>query len=135
MLTKCQQCNSFVLVPKANGKVRLCLDLSQLNKVLIVPILQVQSLNEILARQTGVKYLSLVHASSGYYNLKLDEKSSYLMTFSCPFGVALAGDMFQKKIDELFNDIPNVFGINDDIVIAGFNASGTDHDARCKQLF
>ena len=31
-------CNSFVLVPKANGKVRLCLDPAQLNQVLIRPL-------------------------------------------------------------------------------------------------
>ena len=28
-------CNSFVLVPKANGKVRLCLDPARFNQVLI----------------------------------------------------------------------------------------------------
>ena len=28
-------CNSFVLVPKANGKVQLCLDPAQLNQALI----------------------------------------------------------------------------------------------------
>ena len=31
-------CNSFVLVPKANGKVRSCLDLVRLNQALIRPI-------------------------------------------------------------------------------------------------
>ena len=31
-------CNSFELVPKANGKVRLCLDQACLNQVLIRPI-------------------------------------------------------------------------------------------------
>ena len=31
-------CNSLVLVPKVNGKVRLCLDLVRLNQVLIRPI-------------------------------------------------------------------------------------------------
>ena len=31
-------CNRFVLVPKANGKVRLCLDLVRLNQVLIRPV-------------------------------------------------------------------------------------------------
>ena len=49
--------------------------------------------------------------SSGYHNLKLDEKSSYLMTFAChfgryrykklPLGAALAGDMFKGKIELL----------------------------------
>ena len=33
-------CNSFVLVPKANGKVMLCLDLARLNQALIRPMCQ-----------------------------------------------------------------------------------------------
>ena len=71
----------------------------------------------------------LIDASFRYHNLKLDEKSSYLI-FSCPFGryhyikllfeAAPPGDMCKRKIDKLFNDIPNVFGITDDILIAGF---------------
>ena len=49
---------------------------------------------------------------------------------SCPFGryryiklpfwLELAGDIFQM-IDELFNGMPNVFSIADDIWIAGFD--------------
>ena len=29
--------------------------------------------------------------------------------------------MFQKEIDELLSDMPNVFCIDDDILIAGFD--------------
>ena len=36
--------------------------------------------------------------------------------------------MFQCKIDEIFNDIPNVFGIADDILVIGYDKDGTDHD-------
>ena len=32
-----------------------------------------------------------------------------------PFGAAPAGDMFRRKIDEIFKDCPNVFSIVDDI--------------------
>ena len=39
-------CNSFVLVPKANGKVRLCLDPVWLNQALIRSIHWVPMLNE-----------------------------------------------------------------------------------------
>ena len=39
-----------------------------------------------------------------------------------PFGAAPAGDMFQRKIDEIFKDMPNVFGIADDILVAGYEA-------------
>ena len=46
----------------------------------------------------------------------------------------MAGDVFQKKIDELFNDIPEIFGITDDILIAGFDAVGRDHDTWLEQV-
>ena len=46
-----------------------------------------------------------------------------------PFGVAPASDMFQKKIDELFSGIPNVFSIADEILISDFDEQGRDHDA------
>ena len=82
--------------------------------------------------------MSIIDASLGYHNLKLDKQSSYLTTFACPFdryrykhlpfGAALAGDMFQCKIDEIFNDMPNVFGIADDILVIGYDKDGTDHD-------
>ena len=42
--------------------------------------------------------------------------------------------MFQRKINKLLNDIPNVFGIADDILIAGFDADGRDHDVSLEQV-
>ena len=41
-------CNSFVLVPKANGKVRLCLDPAWLNQALIRPVHRALTLKGIL---------------------------------------------------------------------------------------
>ena len=79
-------CNSFVLVPKANGKVRLCLDPVRCNQALIRPMHRGPMLNDILPRLNNVKYMSIIDVSSGYHNLKLDEKSSYLTMFACPFG-------------------------------------------------
>ena len=37
--------------------------------------------------------------------------------------------MFQKKIDESFSRMPNAFGIADDILIAGLDEQGCDHDS------
>ena len=79
-------CNPFVVAPKANGKIRLCLDPAWLNQVLMRPIHRGPMLNDILPRLTNVRYLSLIYASSGYHNLKLDDKSSYLTRFICQSG-------------------------------------------------
>ena len=42
--------------------------------------------------------------------------------------------MFQQKIGEIFKDLPNVFGIADDILIAGCATEGRDHDKSLKQV-
>ena len=99
----------------------------QLNQVLIRPIHKGPTLNDILPRLNNMQYMSIIDASSDYHNLRLDMQSSYLTTFAClfgryqykclPFGVAPADDMFQCKMDEIFNDMPNVFGIADDILL------------------
>ena len=131
-------CNSFVLVPKANSKVWLCLDPAGLNQALIRPIHRGPSLNDILPKLNNVQYASIIDASSGYHNLKLDKQSSYITTFTCPFGsyrykqlpfgAVPVGDMFQGKIDKIFNDMPNVFGIADNILVIGYDKDGADHD-------
>ena len=137
-----------MLVPKANGKVRLCLDPAQLNQALIRPIHRGPTLNDILPKHNNAKFPSLIDVNSGYHNLKLDENSSYCTMFACqfgryrykrlPFGAALPGNMFQRKI---FKNVPNVFSIADDILVAGYEADRKDHDEtvqsmlqRCRQV-
>ena len=78
--------NSFILLPEANGKVRLYLDLARLNKALTKPVHRGPTLNDILPRLAGVKYLTLTDANSGYHSLNLDRRSSYLAMFPCQFG-------------------------------------------------
>ena len=131
-------CNSFVLVPKANSKVRLCLDPAQLNQALIRPVHRGPTLNDILPRLNNIQYVSIIDENSSYHNLRLDKQLSYLITFSClfgryqykclPFGAALVDNMFQCKIDKIFNDMLNVFGIADDILVIGYNKNGADHN-------
>ena len=84
-----------------------------------------------------MKYLTVIDVSLGY-DFELDDKTSYMTTFSCsfgrylhirlPLGTALVGYMLQKKIDELFKGVPNVFDIADDILIAGYDEGDKDHD-------
>ena len=95
-------------------------------------------LNDTLPKLNSIQYMSIIDVSLGYNNLELVKQSSYLTTFACllgrcrykwlPFRAVPAGDMFQCKIDEIFNNMPNVFGIADDILVIGYNKDGVDHD-------
>ena len=133
-------CNSFVLVPKVKGRVRLCLDPALVNQVLIRLVHSVPALTEILPRPNNAKFLSLIDTSSGYHNLKLNKRSSYLMMFTCqfgryrykqlPFGAAPAGDMFHRKIDKIFKELPNVFSKADDVLVVRYKGDHKDHDEK-----
>ena len=95
------------------------------------------TVNDLLPNLNNAQHLSLIDVSSDYHNLRLNEKSSYLITFACqfgryrykrlPFAAVPVGDMFQRKIDEIFKDLPNVFGIADDILVVGYDVDGKDH--------
>ena len=114
------------------------LDPAWLNQALIRPVHRGPTLNDILPRLNNIQNMSIINTSSGYHNLKLDKQSLYLTTFSCPFGrywykclpfgAVPVGNIFQCKIDEIFNDMPNVFGIADDILVIGYNKNGADQD-------
>ena len=131
-------CSSIVLLSKSNGKVRLWLDPAKLNQAFIRLMHRGPTYNDILLKLNNAKYLSLIDASSGYHYLKIDEKSSYLTTFACQFGryrykrlrfgAASAGDLFQRRVVEIFKVLPNVFGIADDILVVGYAVNGKYHD-------
>ena len=44
------------------------------------------TLEEITPKLTGAKMFSKFDAKNDYWNVKLDEESSYLITFNTPFG-------------------------------------------------
>ena len=137
-------CNSFILIPKPNGKVRLCLDLVRLNQALIRPVHRGPTLNDIFPKLNNVKYLSLINENSGYHNLKLDKRLSYLTTFMCQFGryrykrlsfgAAPTDNKFQCKMDETFKNLPNAFGTADDILDVGYDIVGKDYDEMLQQV-
>ena len=74
--------------------------------------------------------------TKGYYHIELDYESSLLCTFitpygrfrptRLPFGVKVSQDVFQRKLDEILKDVPNVTGIADDILVYG--RTDTEHD-------
>ena len=109
------------------------------------------TLNDILSKLNNAKYLSHIDASSVYHNLKTRWKIILPHAVWMPvwkvqiqqltFGSAEKDNMFQRKIDAIFKEMPNVFEIVDDILVAGYEDDGRDHDKtvqrvlqRCRQV-
>ncbi|XP_055914355.1 uncharacterized protein K02A2.6-like [Eupeodes corollae] len=78
--------NSIVLVRKANGNLRVCLDPRHLNKVIMRPHFPFSDIDEVKSRLSNAKYFSSLDANSGFWMIPLEEESSKLCTFNTPFG-------------------------------------------------
>ena len=52
-----------------------------------------------------------------------------------PFRAAPAGDMFQWKIDGIFNDMPNVYGTADDILVVGYENNREIMIKQCRRSY
>ena len=57
-----------------------------LNKAIKWPHHVTPTLDDILPQLNGANFFSIMDAGSGYWNIKLNEESSYLTTFNTPHG-------------------------------------------------
>ena len=90
----------------------------------------------------GAKYFSKLDASSGYWQLKLDEESSKLLAFHTlfgrykfkrlPFGVNCASEIFQAEVTEILEGLEGCANAQDDIVVWGDTKD--NHDRRLKNV-
>ena len=134
--------NSIVIREKPNGRLRLCLDPKDLNEAIMRDHYPTPTLEDITPQLVGARVFSKIDARNGYWNVKLDDESSYLTTFNTPngryrflrmpFGLRMSQDVFQFKIDETYRNCFGANGIADDITVHGRDESNHDphpHDA------
>ena len=119
--------NPIVVVPKPNGKIRLCLDMRRANEAIIRERHQIPKVEEILTELHSAKYFSKIDLKEGYHQIELAEESRHITTFltheGCyqskrlVFGVSSAFEQFQKIIEQTIADCPGTRSISDDILI------------------
>ncbi|KAK3928666.1 hypothetical protein KUF71_016890 [Frankliniella fusca] len=119
--------SNIVIVEKPNGKIRICLDPSDLNEVILRQPHPIPTISELSERLNHKKFYSLLDLRDGFYHIELDEGSRNKCCFStpfgtfrflrCPFGVASAPEMFQRINESVFGGIPNIIIFFDDILI------------------
>ena len=59
--------NSFVIVEKPNGSLRVCLDLTDLNKDMIRPVCNSQTMDDVIHRLKHARYFSVFDTSKGFF--------------------------------------------------------------------
>lgn len=129
-------CATMVPVIKNNKKPRICVDLTKLNKAVKRERFILLTLEDIAPKLSGATVFSTVDASSGFWQIPLDETSRKLTTFitpvgrfcfrRLPFGITSAPEIFQQKMSSLLRDHTGTEVVMDDILI--FGKDKEDHD-------
>ena len=79
-------CSGIVVVPKPNDTVRICVDLTALNKAVLREVHPLRSVDEDLARLSGSTVFTKLDAKRGFWQMPLEPESRLLTTFLTPFG-------------------------------------------------
>jgi len=121
---------NVVLVKKANGKWRMCVDFTDLNKVCPKDSYPLPSIDALVDSASGCNVLSFLDAFSGYNQIKMhprDESKTAFMTETSsyfykvmPFGLKNVGATYQRLMDKVLAPMlgRNVYAYVDDMVVA-----------------
>lgn len=133
-------CAGMVVAPKSSGAVRICVDLTQLNKSVKRENFPLPRVEEMLAMIDGSQVFSKMDANSGFWQIKLNEESRKLTTFitpfgrfqfkKMPFGISAAPEFFQRQMNKVLAGLKGVLCMMDDILVYG--ADREQHDMRLK---
>ena len=103
---------NVVMVKKANGKWRMCVDFTDLNKACFKDSYPLPRIDQLVDSTAGHKLLSFMDAFSGYNQIRMDEadqeKTSFVTSqgLFCyeviPFGLKNAGATYQRLVSHMF---------------------------------
>ena len=81
--------NSFVMVKKPNGYLRVCLDPTDLNKSIIRPVCNMQTLEEIIDLLKGSVYFAVFDSTKSFFHVPIDDESKQLTAMLTLIGIYL----------------------------------------------
>lgn len=134
--------SNMVIAYKANGAIRICADLTNVNAAIIpdrYPLPTIEELSQFFADST---VFSKIDLKWGYLQVRLNEAAQHLTSMITPFGVykwlrlpfglCSAPSCFQKIIAQILDGIDGVKNLLDDIIISG--RTRAKHDDRLDRV-
>ncbi|GAU39244.1 hypothetical protein TSUD_396900 [Trifolium subterraneum] len=137
--------SNVVLVKKSNGKWRMCVDYTDLNRACPKDAYPLPNIDKLVDNSSGFKLLSFMDAYSGYNQIKIaeiDKKKTAFMTETgnyyynvVPFGLKNAGATYQRMMNKVFhNEIGDMLEVYmDDMIVK--SEEEIDHTVHLKRVF
>ena len=131
-------CAGMVVVPKSDGHVRICVDLTRLNQSVCRERHPLPAVEQTLAQLAGARVFTKLDANSGFWQIPLSPNSALLTTFltpygrycfhRLPFGITSAPEHFQRRMSVLLDGMEGIVCLMDDILVYG--RTQEEHDDR-----
>ncbi|GAU40449.1 hypothetical protein TSUD_397690 [Trifolium subterraneum] len=137
--------SNVVLVKKSNGKWRMCVDYTDLNRACPKDAYPLPNIDKLVDNSSGFKLLSFMDAYSGYNQIKMaeiDKKKTAFMTETgnyyynlMPFGLKNASATYQRMMNKVFdNEIGDMLEVYmDDMIVK--SEEEVDHTVHLKRVF
>ncbi|BES92812.1 Hypothetical Protein NTJ_05622 [Nesidiocoris tenuis] len=120
----------LVVIPKADGSVRLCVDYKiGVNERLVSAHYPIPKIDQILNSLRKSKYFCRMDLYKAYLHIKCDDQSSKIQTITThkgtyrmnrlSFGIKTAPAEFNRIMDQILREIPKCEYYFDDIVVHG----------------
>ena len=120
--------SNLVIINKPD-KLRICLDPVDLNRAIQRPRYQMPTLDDLLPELANAKVFTVLDALNGFWQIKLEERSSRLTTFwtpfgryrwlRMPFGLCNASDEYLQRQYRTLEGLKGVASIADDTLMFG----------------
>ena len=131
------------VIPKKDGSVRFISDFRELNKRITRRPYPIPHIQDMLLNLEGFQYATSLDLNMGYYHLELDAKSKELCTIVLPFGkyeyqripmgLCNSPDIFQEKMNELFEGLDYARAYIDDLLCLT-KGTFTDHLEKLERI-
>ena len=122
-------CSGMVVVPKSDGSLRICVDLTKLNESVLYENHPLPCVDQTLGQLTGAKIFSKIDSNSSFWQASLSEESKPFTTFitlfgrfqfeRLLFGISSAPEFYQKHMAETLEGIEGVICHMDDVLVHG----------------
>ena len=132
---------NVVMVKKANGKWRMCVDFTDLNKVCPKDSYPLPRIDQLVDSTASHQLLSFMDAFSGYNQIRMDEadqeKTSFITSqgLFCykvmPFGLKNAGATYQRLVNHMF--LPQI-GRNVEVYVDDMLVKSLDEEKHLDDL-
>ncbi|CAH1255636.1 RTL1 [Branchiostoma lanceolatum] len=128
----------LVVVPKADGDIRICVDMRRANEAIVRERQPIPTVEDILHDLSGSTVFSKLDLKWGFHQVPLKEESRHITTFvthrglyrykRLMFGISSAPEKYQQLVKEVLRGCEGVKNIADDVIVHG--RGDEEHDKR-----